>query len=96
MVCSVFGNISVADMRQTIATLPTLLQLGGLVIWTRSARTDHDPSSLIRSCFLNNGFSEISFTSAADDAFRIGVHRLDKRTTDPKIVRCGARMFAFL
>lgn len=95
MVCSVFGNISPADMRQTIATLPTLLEPGAIVIWTRSGRTGHDPSLEVRSCFLSNDFTEISFTPTVDDTFRIGMHRFDKRPADAHIAQPGTRMFAF-
>jgi hypothetical protein len=96
LVCSVFGNITVEDMRRTIATLPALLAIDGIVIWTRAGRTGHDPSLEVRRCFLDNGFTEISFTSTADDMFRVGMHRLADRPSDLRLQQHGTRMFTFV
>lgn len=95
LVCSVFGNIAVADMRRTVATLPALLADGGIVIWTRSGRTGHDPSVEVRACFLDHGFTEMSFTPTADDAFRVGMHRLGDGAADVRRPQPGRRMFSF-
>jgi len=89
----VFGNISVDDMRRTVATLPALLAAGAIVIWTRADRhTGHDPSLDVRTCLLNNGFTEMSLTSTTDDLFRVGIHRL----ADVHVVQQGMRMFTFV
>lgn len=96
LVCSVFGNISYSDMRRTVATLPALLADGGLVIWTRAGRTGHDPSLQVQACFLDHGFTEISFTATSDDAFRIGMHRVRGGPDDVRRPQPGRRMFSFL
>jgi hypothetical protein len=96
--CGVFGNITVADMHRTIATLPALLTVGGVVIWTRACHYDsYDPSLEVRTCFLDQGFTEISFSSTTDDKFRfrIGMHRLDDVPADIHPMKRGTRIFSF-
>ncbi|MFB9848800.1 hypothetical protein ACFFMR_00155, partial [Micromonospora andamanensis] len=45
LACGVFGNITVNDVRRTIAMLHTLVLAEGIVIWTRGRTYDgHDPS----------------------------------------------------
>jgi hypothetical protein len=94
--CGVFGNISTADVRRTIATLPSLLSPAGVVIWTRG-RTDDggDPSVEVRGCFARNGFTELSFTSPTDARFRVGVHQRTPGATAPPL-RPGGRLFTFI
>jgi len=48
LACAVFGNITVEDARQTVATLPGLLADDGIVIWTRG-RNDAVPTPARRS-----------------------------------------------
>jgi hypothetical protein len=97
LACGVFGNITVTDMRRTIATLPALLAVGGIVIWTRATRrTRLDPSLEVRNCFLDHGFAEMSFTHTADDTFRIGMHRLAHRPAAVRRPQPGTRMFTFV
>lgn len=96
MVCSVFGNIAVDDMRRTVATLPALLAEGGIVLWTRSGRAGHDPSVEVGACFLDQGFAEMSFTPTADDTFRVGMYRLRDGTAADRRPQPGTRMFSFL
>jgi hypothetical protein len=91
-VCSVFGNISVEDMRRTIATLPALLVNDGIVIWTRSG---HDKSLEIRRVFLDHGFKEMSFTSTSDNTFWIGMNRLTDRPADLHPPQRDTRMFSY-
>jgi hypothetical protein len=102
LVCSVFGNITVPDMRRTIAILPTLLAPGGIVIWTRSG---HETSLEVRSRFLDHSFTEMSFTSTSDETlftttsddevFWIGMHRLADLAADVRPSQPGSRMFTF-
>jgi hypothetical protein len=72
LACGVFGNISGADARRTVAALPALIVAGGIVIWTRAG----DASLAVRAMFAENAFTELSFTAPADAAFRVGMHRL--------------------
>jgi hypothetical protein len=96
LVCGVFGNISVDDMRRTIASLPALLATEGIVLWTRGAENvDHDRSQQIRDCFAQHGFTEMSFTSTEDGGFRVGINRLAAEPTDVRAAEPGARMFTF-
>jgi hypothetical protein len=77
LACGVFGNISVDDLRRTIAALPSLLVPGAMVIWTRG-RGGHatDPSVEVAAHFADHGFEEIAFTRPPDARFRVGMHRL--------------------
>jgi hypothetical protein len=93
LACGVFGNIGDADVRRTVAALPTLLVAGGIVIWTRGRGDDGtDASQWIRTLFAEHGFTELSFTCPDDARFRVGMHRL------AGTVRHGAlsgRLFTF-
>lgn len=99
LACGVFGNITVDDMRRTIATLPALMAVGGIVIWTRACHYfGHDPSLEVRNCFLEQGFTEMSFTSTTDDKFkfRIGMHQLNHVPADVRPLQRGTRIFTFV
>jgi hypothetical protein len=96
LTCGVFGNISLADARRTIAALPSLLVDGGIVIWTRGRADDGtDPSWALREAFAAQGFGELSFTAPADARFRVGMHQLATRPHMPPL-RPGIRMFTFV
>lgn len=73
LLAGVFGNISDADVEQTINTLPMLCGPGAQVIWTRHRR-EPDLTPSIRSWFERAGFVERSFTAPADAHFTVGVH----------------------
>jgi hypothetical protein len=92
LACSVFGNIPEADVRRTIATLPALMAVDGIVLWTRSGRTGHDPSLEVRKAFLDHGFTEMSVTNTIDDTFRVGLNRLTDKPTDLRLPH-DTRMF---
>lgn len=76
LACGVFGNISSADMRRTVAALPALTMPGGVVIWTRG-RSDGpvDASLATRAAFAEHGFAELAFTRPAGARFRVGMCR---------------------
>jgi hypothetical protein len=96
LACGVFGNISVEDVRRTIAALPSLLVPAGIVIWTRGRGDDDspDPSVDVAACFTGNGFRELAFTRSADARFRVGMHRLD--TTATPAPHLPDRLFTFV
>lgn len=97
LACGIFGNISAADMRRTVATLPELLAAGGIVIWTRGTRNSgRDPSLDIRACLSEHGFTELSFTTTRDGVFRIGMHRLATEPAARRPPQAGTRMFTFV
>ena len=97
MVCGVFGHTSFGDARRIIATLPAMLSLGGVVIWTRSRRdSGYDQSLGLRDSFLDHGFTELSFTSTADGVFRIGMHQLATRSEGTRLPLPRTRIFTFV
>jgi hypothetical protein len=75
LACGVFGNISPADIRRTIAALPTLCAPAATVIWTRTRR-DPDLTPEIRRRFDAAGFEELAFHAPEDSHFAVGVNRL--------------------
>ena len=52
LVCGVFGNISDADIRHTIGTLPSLCAPDATVIWTRHRRPP-DLTTEVREWFVD-------------------------------------------
>ncbi|MEV4349108.1 class I SAM-dependent methyltransferase [Actinoplanes sp. NPDC049596] len=89
LACGVFGNVSDDDVRRTIEALPTLLDEGGHVIWTRAGAS----AAFVRECFAASGFEEVAFTEPADAKFRVGTHRL---SADPRPPIPGTRLFDFV
>jgi hypothetical protein len=75
MACGVFGNISDADIRATVAILPSLMAEGGVVIWTRH-RLEPDLTPSIRTWFTGAGFEEVGFDTEEGTFFGVGTHRL--------------------
>jgi hypothetical protein len=77
LACGVFGNVTSEQVRGTIAALPSLLSVGGLVIWTRGRLEDGtDPSQRIRTWFASSGFAERAFSAPEDASYRVGLHQL--------------------
>jgi hypothetical protein len=100
MACGVFGNVTDEDVATTVASLPTLLEAGGHVIWTRGNRVpqdpttyDGDPSEQVRRLFAEAGFEEVAFVRPDDAGFRVGVHRWPGPQGSPAP---GIRMFTFV
>jgi hypothetical protein len=91
MACGVFGNISLDDIGNTIATLPSLCAPSAQVIWTRHRRPP-DWTPAIRSMFRGSGFREVVFTTPRDFVFCVGTQQLE-RPPDPFEAR--AVMFRF-
>jgi hypothetical protein len=90
LACGIFGNISDADIRRTVATLPRLCAPGASVIWTRGR---HEPDLLATICgwFEQDEFERIHLDS--DGHYGVGVHRY---TGPPRQLEPGVRMFTFL
>jgi hypothetical protein len=74
MLCGIFGNISRADIRTTIASAPAALAPGGAVIWTRGARREGDLRQQVRQWFDDVGFAEVGYESEPG-GFGVGVNR---------------------
>jgi hypothetical protein len=87
----VFGNISDADIVNTIETLPSLCAPGATVTWTRHRR-EPDLTPRIRQWFEAAGFTEVAFEGPEGFIFGVGVNRLAK---PPEPFR-QTKMFEFL
>ena len=74
LICGVFGNISDADIRATVLSMPALCAPGGTVIWTRHRRPP-DLTPTIRDWFAEAGFAEQSFAAPAPYILSVGCHR---------------------
>lgn len=90
--CGIFGNISDADVENTIRRLPGLCRPGATVVWTRHT-ADPDLTPQIRAWFASAGFEEVSFVRAADLRFGVGSNRL---RAEPAPFEPGVRLFSFL
>jgi hypothetical protein len=75
LACGVFGNISSADVQQTVAALPMLCAPRATAIWTRHRR-EPDLTKDIRLWFADAGFEEVAFISPGAGRFSVGAHRL--------------------
>jgi cyclopropane fatty-acyl-phospholipid synthase-like methyltransferase len=101
MACGVFGNVTDADIRRTVAVVPMLLAADALVIWTRGrhandvdpSEVDGDPSEYVRALFSAGEFDEVEFVRPTDAGFRVGVHRF---VGAPQAYATGQPMFAFV
>ena len=91
MVCGIFGNITVSDIRATVAALPSLCAPSALVLWTRH-RSPPDLTPAIRSWFGEAGFREEAFDTSRDGFMSVGAHRL---TGEPAALVLGQRLFTF-
>ncbi|MGH7758100.1 MAG: methyltransferase domain-containing protein [Candidatus Dormibacteria bacterium] len=91
LLCGIFGNLAVADLRRTIEVVPGMLRRGGWVIWTRGNR-DPDIRESIRRWFQAAGLVEHSF-QGAPEAYGVGVNRLLGEATS--LLRLPRRLFRF-
>ena len=80
LLCGIFGNLSVADIRSTVDAAASLCADGATVIWTRHRRPP-DLTVQVRDWFAANGFDEVAFEALQTDALTgVGVHRLARRS----------------
>ena len=92
LVCGLFGNISDADIRNTVALLPQLCAPGADVIWTRNLGPRDGSANLtptIRGWFRESGFRELAFRWT-DGGYGIGTHQL---AAPPVPLETGRRLF---
>lgn len=90
LLCGVLGNISVADVRQTIATLPQLCAAGASVVWTRH-RNPPDLLPDLLAMFAHSGFEVTALDTEPTVAVGTSVLR-----TPPQSPRAGTKMFDFI
>jgi hypothetical protein len=77
--CGVFGNITDADIRQTIFGLSTIVVQSGSVLWTRHRRAP-DITPKIRSWFDDAGFEEQALVAISGTLATVGRERLRSRS----------------
>jgi len=93
LACGIFGNVSDTDIRDFVASAPSLCRPAATVIWTRHRRPP-DLTVDIRAWFAREGFEELAFSSPDPAGFvGVGAHRL-ARQPDPFVP--GRRLFSFV
>lgn len=91
LVCGVFGNVTDADIANTVAHCASLCAPGGTVVWTRH-REPPDLVPTVCDWFAGNGFEPVWLSDAAE-GFGVGVHRY---AGPVRAVARGARLFTFV
>ena len=80
LLCGIFGNVSEADIRRTVAAVPGMLTPGGTVIWTRGRFADDiDLRPDVRRWFTDAGLEEVAF-DGEPESFGVGVARRPRST----------------
>ncbi len=92
LLCGVFGNISEADIANTIRHLPQFCAPAATVIWTRH-RQPPDLTPYIRRTFERHGFEEVYFDGEGSSPFGVGANRL---IDPPQPFQEGLRLFKFI
>jgi hypothetical protein len=93
LACGIFGNITNADLENTVRTLSMLCSQGAAVIWTRHRE---DPGLIrdIRAWFVDAGFEDLTFDAPeSPKLYGIGTARL---VGEPLPWRSGHRFFTFI
>jgi hypothetical protein len=89
--CGVFGNITEADIQNTIECWSMLCAPAATVIWTRHSR-EPDLRSLIRQWVKLAGFEELSF-DGTNEEYGVGVAKMARAG---KPYRRGVHFFSFV
>jgi hypothetical protein len=92
LLCGIFGNISDADVENTVRSSPRLCARGATVLWTRG-RFAPDLTPRIRRWFADAGFDELAFVPVRGTTASVGAHRF---AGTPRRLRTGVRLFTFL
>ena len=93
LLCGIFGNISDADIRNTVARAAELTARGGTAIWTRHRREPNLVPS-IHGWFAEAGFTKLwESDPALPESVYVAGHRLDR---DPAPPSGGAKLFTFV
>jgi hypothetical protein len=90
LLCGVFGNVTAADIANTIGHLPSLCAPAATVIWTRH-RHPPDLTPYIRETFAQGGFAELAFEDSPP--FGVGANRL---LAPPRPFQRGIHLFEFV
>ena len=90
LLCGIFGNVSDADIKNTVFSMPGFCAPAATVIWTRH-RDAPDLYPTICDWFASAGFAPV-FTSAPDLPYGVGAHIY----TGPAVpLTPGHRLFTF-
>jgi hypothetical protein len=93
LACGIFGNITDADLENTVRTLSMLCNQGAAVIWTRH-RENPEVIRAIRAWFVDSGFEDLTFDAPeSPKLYGIGTARL---VGAPIPWRRGHRFFTFI
>jgi hypothetical protein len=90
LLCGVFGNITDADVANTVSHCRQLCAPGGIVVWTRH-RGEPDLFPQICAWFEEQGFERVFATDP--EVFGVGVHRF---VGTPQPLAPGQTMFTFV
>jgi Putative methyltransferase len=93
LACGIFGNVSDADVENTVRTMSMLCNPGAAIIWTRHRR-EPDLNRQIRNWLVEGGFEPLSFDAPENASLSgIGTARL---VTIPLPWRNHHRFFTFV
>ncbi len=92
LLCGIYGNVSDADVQNTIAHASQLCSPGAFVIWTRH-RHAPDLTPRIRDWYREAGFEELAFESPGENSFSVGMNRL---LDQPSRAMPGLKLLTFL
>lgn len=79
MLCGIFGNVEHASVKDIIDRVPSMLAVGGYVVWTRG-ESDPDRRPEVREWFTAVGLKEVSF-DGSPEPYGVGVNQLQVGTT---------------
>jgi hypothetical protein len=90
--CGVFGNVTGADLDNTVRSLPMLCAPGATVIWTRHRRAP-DVTPRLMQWFEAAGFELVGYDTVPNEWVAVGTHRY---TGSPAPYRPDALLFEFV
>jgi Putative methyltransferase len=93
LACGIFGNITDADLENTVRHLSMLCATGASVIWTRHWKQP-DVISKIKRWFEESGFEDVGF-EALDNERKMGVG-VSRLRAMPRPYALGYRFFTFV
>lgn len=94
MLCGIFGNIDHSAVKSMVETLPSLLNVGGYVIWTRGgSQPDRRPQ--VRCWFESAGLEEVAF-DGTPQPYGVGMNRKTPASAPSPVHRITDRLFTFV
>lgn len=92
LACGIFGNVSDADVENTVRTISMLCKPGAAIVWTRHRR-EPDLTLKVRRWLAEAGFAELTFDALDNDSRSgVGTARL---VGPPERWRRSHRFFTF-